>query len=484
MKNFIFIVIVVLLLAMPILIYAQTYNHTLIALNQSRIDLQELIEAGFNIARINDTLSEAEQLFTAQSALEASGGTPDYSLILERTEEITELRNQAEEMNDELNALEARLKEIPVENEAFSLLKNAKKEFDDQRYEMVSDLIEEAYIKISEQEALQTRFRAIYVASTKTILDFFKKNWKGIAFTIIFIAVLYLAFRKRVAIFLIGRKINNLNFEKEILGKLTKKAQYEYFHLFKIPEELYHIRIEKFGELIRDIDRQIPLLLEEKEKVKGIVKEEETEAKKAKKLNKKLIAVITSLFVFIIIGISLGIYFKFISYTGTLKSIQKIGLKINQGLNFIIDAYGATTLVTAVIIILAILSGILIFIYIWKRKKETEEKQKITEETGLETEKRFVILQPLKVFISNKIDRLKILAKNLTERINRKREYKKLLKQKREEDLPRIRYLRKQKLILFKRNLQQKIKSIFSSNRFKKKEGLEKEKNQEEKNLE
>jgi len=470
-KNLIFVVVMVLLLIVPSLIKAQNYNETLIALNQSRIDLQELIESGFNVLRINDTLSQAEQLFAAQSALEETGGTPDYSLIIERTEEITELKNQAEEMNDEIKALEARLKDIPPNSEATALFNEAKKEFDDQRYEKISDLIEEAYVKISEQEALQTRFRAIYVASTKTILDFFKKRWKSITVTITLIVVIYLLLRKRVAIYLIDKKINSLNFEKEILGKLIKKSQYEYFHLFKIHEELYHIRIEKFGELIRDIDRQIPILLEEKAKIKGLEKEEEVETKKVKKVDKKLIIVIASLSAFVIAGIILGITLKLISFSKIFEFIRNIGLNIGKGLKFILDNYGAIAFVVAGIIIIGILSAISIFMYIWKRKKEKAEIA-----IPKKPEKRLEFLQPMKIFLSNKIHRMKIFSKDLMERIKRESEYKKLLKEKEREDLPRKRYLRKQKIILFRRNLLQKIKSIFQSIKFSKKKEEEKEK--------
>ncbi len=463
-KNCIFIVIGIFLLIMSVPVKAQGYNETVRALNQSRIDLQEMIDAGFNVLRINDTLNEAEQLFEAQYALMKTEGTPDFSLILERTNEITDLRKQAEEMNDELKALEERLKEIESESETHAIFNKAKEEFTDERYDMVTELVEEAYGKISEEQALQTRFKAIYVASTKTIFDFFKKRWKDIISTIIFIILIYFFTHKRIAIFFINRKINNLNFEKEVLGKLIKKAQYEYFHLRKIPEELYHIRIGKFGQLIRDVDRKIPLLLEEKEKIRGIAEKEKEKAKaeKTKKLDKKLIKIIViSVSSLLIAGIFSSIYFKLISYNKILEFIQNLGFKITQGLNFIIGTFSFIALFIAGIIILAILSAVFVFIYL--RKKRKKEKPEI------EKEKRFRFLQHLQIFISNKIDRLKIYIKSLIERIKHAWRYRELLKQKKEEEKPRIRYLRKQRTILFKTNSQQKIHSIFHPS-FEKKE--------------
>ena len=262
---------------------------------------------------------------------------------------------------------------------------------------------------------------------------------------------------------MVDRKINNLNFEKEVLEKLIKKAQYEYFHLRKIPEELYHIRINKFGELIRDTNRKIPLLLEEKEKIKGKAEEEkekEEGEEKAKKLDKKLIKIIIiSISLLLAAGIFLSIHFKLISYNKILEFIQKLGF---MGL-FIVA-----------IIIFVLLSTASIFIYLKKKRKKEEPEPEI------EKEPRF--LQSLQEFISNKIDRLKIYKKSLIERIKQAREYKELLRKKEEqEEKSRLRYLRKQKAILFKRNLQQKVHSIFHPSFTKKEE--EKSEEDEEKQL-
>jgi len=451
-KNFIFILSMFLLLITSLApIKAQGYNETVKALNQSRIDLQETVDAGYSVLRINDTLSQAQQLFEAQYALEKAGGVPDYSLILERTKEVAELREQTEEMSDELKALEARIKEIRYESEAIAIFNKAKEEFADERYDKVAELVEESYVKISEEQALQTRFRAIYEASTKTVADFFKDRWKEITFTIVIISTVYLFSHKRIAIYLINKKINSLNFEKEILKKLIKQTQYEYFHLFKIPEELYHIRIGKFGELIRDIERQIPLQVEERARIKGLAKED---AKPENlKSHKKIVITVISILTFITAVIFLIIYFKIDSYSEILEFIKKMGLNVTETLNLIIDTFGVIALVVSSILIL---SAIFLYIYIRKKRKK--------EEPQIEKEKRFEFLQPLQIFISNKIIKLKLYADHLIKRIESAIEYRRLLRQKREqEELPRIRYLRKQKLKSFKNNLKQKIHSLFHS---------------------
>jgi hypothetical protein len=63
-------------------------------------------------------------------------------------------------------------------------------------------------------------------------------------------------------------KINHLNKEKEVVYNLIKELQKDYFEKQKIAENSYKIKIKKYGEIIRDINRQIPLLQAELEKKK------------------------------------------------------------------------------------------------------------------------------------------------------------------------------------------------------------------------
>jgi len=451
-KSFILILCMFILLIISLTpIKAQGYNETVVALNQSRLDLQETIEAGFNVLRINDTHSQAEQLFEAQYALETAGGTPDYSLILERTKEVAELKNQVEEMSDELKALEARINDLGYESEAIAIFSNANKEFDDERYDKVSELVEEAYVIISEEQALQTRFRAIYQAGTETITGFLKDRWKEITFTIVFISLIYLYTHKKIAIYLINRKIKSLNFEKDVLKKLIKQTQYEYFHLFKIPEDLFHIRLEKFGELIRDIDRQIPLQIEDRERIKGLPNEE-IKAKKTKIL-KRIILISLSLLTLIATIIFLIVTFKIASLTNILEFIKKISFIVADVFNLIITTFG---FIAIVIVSILILSAIFVYIYIRKKIKREEPK--------IEIKKRFKFLQPILIFLSNNFTKLKLFSDRLIKGIENSIEYRRLLKQRREqEDLPRIRYLRKQKIISIKNNLKQKFHLPFHS---------------------
>lgn len=273
-KIFTFIIIISFLLLVTTSVKAQEVNETRLALEEARRGVEEAKASNLSTSRVNDILVVAEQLFEAQSALEAMKGRADYSVVTGKIDEIESLLKKQLEMYDEVTALEKRMADVGTESRAYPLLEKVKKEFEDERYEKITDLIEEAYIALSEERAVETKVRAFYEAGTKTITGFFKKRWKETAIAIISIIIIYLLTHKKIRVLLIDKKIKDLSMERKILEDLIKKAQDEYFRYFKIPEDLYYIRITKFGELIRDIERQTPVLIEEKEKLIGGVEEE------------------------------------------------------------------------------------------------------------------------------------------------------------------------------------------------------------------
>jgi len=274
------IFIFVILLTNILQINAQDRNETSIALEEAREAIQKTNSSNFKIVRVTDILITAEQLFEAQNALEERKGDADYSLVIERTEEIKNILKQQLETADELTALEEVLVDVGDKSMAFKKFEDAKKEFQNERYEKIPELIEEAYQIIEEEKAIETKVRSFYAASSKSVIDFFIINWMKLTASALIIMLLYLFTHKRIKTFFINRKIKNLEFEKEILQKIIKKSQDEYFHLFKIPQELYYIRVKKFGELIRDIERQVPLLIEERERLNLKPREKEKNKEK------------------------------------------------------------------------------------------------------------------------------------------------------------------------------------------------------------
>ncbi len=239
------------------------------SLSEAKLAIQQMKEANFSVQRVTDLFLEAEQIFKSQVALKNAGGKPDFSLILDRTKKILELKEKSFRISDELKALRLRIDESDVNtSEVEEIYLEAVKEFNDERYDRSEELIEKAYRKLSELESRAARIAAFYEAVSKTFENFIKENWKKIVFISAIILLLLVIFHNRIKVYRLKRKLERLKLRRKVLNELIAKNQMDYFQFRKIGEDTFHIREKKFGELVRDIDRQIPLIREQLAKVR------------------------------------------------------------------------------------------------------------------------------------------------------------------------------------------------------------------------
>lgn len=232
-------------------------------LGDSEKIMNELIESGFNINKVNDTLAVASELYKAQSS-KLRVKDSDFSFVLNYCGEIEETRETAYVARDEFDAL------VKFYNEAFDenvsvideMIYEIENEIETERYEKVSPLVEQTYEKISEVQAEQTALRAFYEGTTKGLKRFFERNWISILISIGVAFILFLVYLRTVSVWIIKRKIRGLEFRKEKILDIIRSAQREYFQDGKLSEGIFNIKTKKLAELIRDIDRQIPMLRE------------------------------------------------------------------------------------------------------------------------------------------------------------------------------------------------------------------------------
>jgi hypothetical protein len=90
-------------------------------------------------------------------------------------------------------------------------------------------------------------------------------------------------FGRQIGISLTKAKLSKLNLEKGVIRDLTKDAQTKYFG-GDMPQSTYNIKINKYGEMTRDLNRRI-LALEERLKRQG--EKEEKEKKQQQQQQKK-----------------------------------------------------------------------------------------------------------------------------------------------------------------------------------------------------
>ena len=93
-----------------------------------------------------------------------------------------------------------------------------------------------------------------------------RQNYINLVYVVILLSIVvilvafYLLYRTQISLWLAKRKLKNLLLRKDTLKKLMGSTQKDYFQYGKISESTYRMRIKNFGDLVRDIDRQIPLL--------------------------------------------------------------------------------------------------------------------------------------------------------------------------------------------------------------------------------
>lgn len=247
---------------------------------------QELESENFTTNRVNDSLKEATSLFEAQLALEEKKKKHDFSMVIPYCERIKSIRENAFSARDELIALkkfydESLTKDMNTSS-ANKIIAEIEGEITSERYERVSSLVSKAYEEIINIQSSSTTMNLFYTATTRSIKGFIIENWIWLSSTLIALFILFLIYKKSIRIAIIKRKIVRSEMRKKTLKSMIMKTQKDYFEKGNIPEGIYNIKVKKFAEMIRDIDREIPLLNEELIK-KGYKNKEDKKDVKIKK---------------------------------------------------------------------------------------------------------------------------------------------------------------------------------------------------------
>lgn len=239
-----------------------------LCLNESKEIYLELIEGNFSVLRVNDSLNTAYNLYEAQNVLKQKGKRTDYSLILPYCEEIKKIKEDAYFASDEIFALKK------FYNESFygekintstvdELIYEIELEMKNERYEKISSLVDKTYKQIIEVKARDTSVNAFYQNTRKSLGEFIKEKGIYLAISIVLLVILFFIYKKTIYKRIINKKIEKLELRKKTLKEIIQKTQKDYFQNGKISENEFNIKTKKLAELIRDIDRQIPLLFED-----------------------------------------------------------------------------------------------------------------------------------------------------------------------------------------------------------------------------
>ena len=236
------------------------------SLNQAEKDILEMTEKNIPINRVNETFQGALQLYEAQLALEQKRGNADYDLVIKYTSDINSIKEKAIQSNDELKIFKETFEEINKETNLSEMQEEYNailQSFNEERFEDTLKLISQGYDQISEIQSSQTALNSFYNATSKTIKNFFINNWLKLLIIFSVAIVFILIFKTNLKKLKMRIKFNQLYTQKKAINNLLITIQKDYFKTRKMPEADYRVRIKKFKELIRDIDRQIMVLKED-----------------------------------------------------------------------------------------------------------------------------------------------------------------------------------------------------------------------------
>lgn len=245
---------------------ATTQEEASSCINQSQIIVLDLISNNFSINRANDTFEREKNLYDFQVFQIQKGRTPDFSVVLPLCSDLINLKKNAFDSRDAFIALKK------FYSESFSAGQNASSvdvmiaqindEMVNERYENVPDLINKAYDEIITVKSESTTLNLFYQSTSRSFKNFLVNNWITITIVLFVIISLYFIYQSSIHVLITKKKIEDLQARKESLRNLIMKTQKEYFEGGMMSESTYILRTKSFAEMIRDIDRKIPLLRE------------------------------------------------------------------------------------------------------------------------------------------------------------------------------------------------------------------------------
>jgi hypothetical protein len=236
-------------------------------LNESYKVVKQLADDNFSVQRVNDTFKMAKELYDFQKIK----ANPDFTGVFTKCDEIAKIKELAYTSRDQLYGIEKSYSTFQLKMEKINAnitevavyYNTIHQEFLDERYENVLKGIPELEKDMIEQEAKETTMNLFYKSISRNLKTILIENYITILVILVVLILGFLLYRTKIRIFLIKRKIAKLENEKFAVKELIKKTQKDYFEGGNIAENDYSIKTKRYAEIIRDIDRQIPLLNEQ-----------------------------------------------------------------------------------------------------------------------------------------------------------------------------------------------------------------------------
>ncbi|MFA6907663.1 MAG: hypothetical protein WC263_02445 [Candidatus Micrarchaeia archaeon] len=250
--------------------YGAKHNETLSQLNAANASISKMAQDGLPSQNAADLYGLARQWFDGQEAIELSGGRPKYDFTLQKIAEISDLVQGTYRVNDDLEALSGRMAAADAGADLAStksLYAEAAREFKDGRVERAKTLINQAYDEVTSAESQAVHSRTIGESARRTIENFLADNWKTIAYAALALLVIFFLFQKQIRKAMVNARMRALLRERGVIESMLKSLQRDYFEKKNVTDLTYRVKTKKYGDIIRNINRQLPLLKEELKRI-------------------------------------------------------------------------------------------------------------------------------------------------------------------------------------------------------------------------
>ena len=299
MKLQLYLIMFLLLLASASAIN-ETEAYTFILEGQEIID--EAIRAELPTSYLEDLLFQAQQQFdgenktkieerarklmdtdpdTAMSILEQLAASQNdkigenYSAVKELVEDMREKKDTALGLLDDLELLYLSIQDVNITANvtiAMNTYRTAQGEFTNERYDRVSDLIDQAYVEMDDAIIEASWLNAKISSSKRTFLNYVKNHLGRlivvviVIIALIFIGIQEIIFRKN------RKKLESYDLEERLLHNLKLKAEKEYYQHKTTSKKIFEIKYEKYKDRELQIKKDRPIINSALEKQKRILR--------------------------------------------------------------------------------------------------------------------------------------------------------------------------------------------------------------------
>lgn len=265
-------------------------------INGSQTIIDQLANDGFNTIRIQDIIKSSKEILDAQKVRENKNQSTDYSKIIASCQSIEQIKFLAYSAKDEIFVLNKEYDNFKNKSISYGLntsevdilMKILNQSMSDERYESVIQQIPIINQKIIETEASATTVNLYYNTVSRGLKQIILDNLTSIIVIFVLLIAFLIFYKAYLRRKILERRIKGLEIEKKIIQDMIKRIQREYFEEGKMPEGEYNVKTKKFAELIRDIERRIPMLKEEIAMMNSYFRSDKTDfEKKIYKRNKQ-----------------------------------------------------------------------------------------------------------------------------------------------------------------------------------------------------